>query len=236
MRSIALSFFLLLAASAMASATSSRITLVHKETGDSAVLLNGLAQQFANETGIHVELTYVEMGELRSTLLVAAQDRTLPDVVFAPADFIGLERELELSEIAVSDLNPSVEPSAYDTAAASGKILGAPITMGNHMVLYYNKSLVAEPVDDLEDVALLHDELLSKGVAPLAWNYGEMFWFLSFAGAFGVDPIEKNAANLDTPQMQGALDYYKKLTASRVLNSKCDYTCVSKDFTSGSYA
>ncbi|MBD1390237.1 extracellular solute-binding protein [Neiella sp. HB171785] len=216
------------------SAKSADIELWHAHQAQDFVV--HLAEQFEAETGQKIRISAYKTSRVKAELLLGAKNNVLPDIIFVPSDFLGLYHELKLNRLDDSWLDPAISAGAKDTAIVDGKLFGVPVIQGNHLMLYYNKSLVDEPAATWQQLFEQKDKLSSKGVRTIGWNYGEMFWFVAFLGAYGSTPITNGEVTLDTPQMVAALRFYQSLGSRGLIDPACDYNCAQKDFVERSTA
>ncbi len=195
-----------------------------------------LAKQFEAETGQRIRISAYKTSRVKAELLLGAKNNVLPDMIFVPSDFLGLYHELKLNRLNDSWLDPAISANAKDTAVIDGNLYGVPVIQGNHLMLYYNKSLVAKPATSWHQLLKQQDALAAKGVRTIGWNYNEMFWFVPFLGAYGSTPITDGKVTLNTPQMVSALRFYQSLSNRGLIDPGCDYNCAQKDFVDGATA
>ena len=96
-------------------------------------------------------------------------------------------------------------PGALDPAKVGGTLWGVPDNYGNHLMLIYNKSLIAEPPATFEELITVSKELTKGDVQGFAYNLNEPFWGAGYYGAFGGWPLDEK----DQPQFdnQAFVDY-----------------------------
>ena len=147
-----------------------------------------------------------------------------------PNDFAGPFSKLEIIA-PVSDLFDQAFldqffAGALEPAKVGGTLWGVPDNYGNHLMLIYNKSLIAEPPATFDELITQAKELTSGDVQGFAYNLNEPFWGAGFYGAFGGWPLDEN----DQPQFnnQAFIDYLtfvKQLKDDGVVPAECDYNC-----------
>jgi arabinogalactan oligomer / maltooligosaccharide transport system substrate-binding protein len=123
-----------------------------------------------------------------------------------------------------------------------GKIWVAPISVGNQLMLYYNKSIVGDEApadtDELISVAEEHTDA-AAGNYGFVFNQTESFWLVPWLGGFGGSVFADDGVTptLDTPEMESAFTFLHDLKYDRgVMPAECDYTCASDLFTTGAAA
>jgi len=178
---------------------------------------------FSEKTHVQLKIKNFKNNELKSALIQGANMRQLPDIVIVPSDFVGLS-ELGFSTIPESWLVPELSTESLQSAKVAGDYKGIPIIFGNHLLLYYNKSLVQTPATDWQTL-IQQKQSLPENTTLIGWNYYEMYWFIPFLGAFGEFPYVDGKVNLNTAGMKQALSWYKQLADDKIVDKLCDYEC-----------
>ncbi|WP_417911595.1 sugar ABC transporter substrate-binding protein [Candidatus Electronema sp. TJ] len=227
-------FFFMLAAR-LVSAEEHKIIFWHKES-DSTKFIDLACSEFSKENNVILKAEYIPVDQLKQELLKWSLRGKMPDVVFVPSDFIGIHAQLRLSEIPSSLKNPQISEECHATASSCGKLYGAPVLGGNHLMLLYNKRFVRQPAATWTELATQRTELERQDVELIGWNYNEMYWFVSFLGAFGGWPMKGGKITLDSQAMQEALRFYKSLADQGLVSRECGYDCCAKLFFAGKFA
>lgn len=218
--------YLLLAAlstyTAFAVAAEDKLTVVYTYAEDS---FGEVLQAFARENGVSIQAEFKKQGELKSSIMGMMELDTTPDAIVMPADHIGLYAFIKYSPVNPNDFPARISPRIWFSSASDGTHYGVPLIQGNHLMLYYNKKWINTPAADWEDMFAQQAQLKSKGVATITWSYDEPYWFLPFLGAYGGWPLNKGKAELHTPAMVAALDFYKNLRTRELLYPNCSYEC-----------
>lgn len=189
-------------------------------------LLQNAADQTKAETGVAIRIEYIDNGNIKPSLLKNARSGKLPDLVFAAADFVGMQKELKLSSIKFP-LNGSDDQ--LNTVRIGKEIYGAPITGGNHLLLYFNRSQVKVPAKSFDELVALQAQRAAAKGRVIAWNYDEPYWIVPFLGAKGAWPIQEGKVSLNSPGVGQAFQNYYELKDALQLEN-CDYTCSQKAF------
>lgn len=205
-----------------------------KEEG--RVWLPQLAKQYEQQTGTRVRVSFMPTGELRAALLRGAIENNSPDIAIVPADFIGDHQRLKLVPLTQEWFSASVSGSLMPTVTLEQLRYGVPLLSGNHLMLFYNKQFVESPAATWQELQQQAGPLRAKGIEPIGWKYGEMYWFTAFLTAFGGFPVNDNQITLDTVPMRETLAFYKHMADSGLVDAKCDYDCTFDDFKNGKYA
>lgn len=186
------------------------------QEGQAENALDFVEQLAADYEAMHPEVTFEVVNKetevLREDFQTAALAGTSPDLLWTVNDHAGPFTAAELIQ-PVDDL---VDLSRYVDSSAvrlNGQTWGVPISSGNHLMLYYNKSLVEEPPQDTEELIAIGEELLAEGVTPLVYNQTEPFWLVPWLGGFGGEVFAEDGVtpNLNTPEMVDTLQFLRDI-------------------------
>ncbi len=197
---------------------------------------------FSKQENIEIERLWANQGELRVNLLTYIEQGNAPDVVMIPADHIGLHQLMRYSVIPNSYQSTSISRDIWQSVKSDGQTYGIPVIQGNHLVLYYNKTLVDKPASSWAEIQTQKQQFSSKHSAQsqakfIAWNYQEVYWLSPFFNAFGSEVItDLGQLSLDNPAMVKALNYYKQLADDNLVEKNCDYQCAKQRFLAGELA
>lgn len=235
--SVIMLFRALLTATLMVTASSvSAIQIEFWHAHQSLAFVDQVVKDFTKATGHSVKVSPYTPGDVKAELLLGAQSGLMPDVMLVPSDFLGLYQELRLRPVDNGWNDPDTMPLARATTIVGRNQWGVPVIQGNHLMLFYNKALVAEPATSWAELIQQKPAVENKGARLIGWNYSEMFWFAGFLGAFDGWPMDGDQITLNTPAMVAALDYYKGLSSQGVIEASCDYNCAQKAFNEGIFA
>ncbi|MGO4891092.1 sugar ABC transporter substrate-binding protein [Flavobacterium sp. W21_SRS_FM6] len=193
------------------------IVIGHENTA-----LLDILNTFTQQTGYEINTRIFDNADLKAQLLKHA-NTDLPDVALIPGDFLGLPY-LQLSEIKPSVLNKNIGERFKKSAMVDGKYLGIPIIAGNHLVLYYNKSMVTSPATHWPELRS-QQQAIKQGNSIIAWSFNEMYWFIPTITAMQTLPLIGEQIQLNTPEMQRAIQFYWNLAVTGVVDEQCDYQC-----------
>lgn len=207
------------------------ITFWEQEGDEVDVFIDGLIADFqAANPNITVERTHYENEALRDQFQTASLANSAPDVVRVPNDFAGPFSELQIvapvSDLFDQKFLDQFFPGALDPAKVGGTLWGVPDNYGNHLMLIYNKDLIAEPPATFEDLIAKAKELTKDDIQGFAYNLNEPFWGAGFYGAFGGWPLDAS----DKPQFnndafKNYLTFVSQLKTDGVVPAECDYNC-----------
>lgn len=167
----------------------------HQKIGAERDLFNQLIQKYnATHPDRVVEALYKENEELRNLYIIAAVAGQGPDLIYGPADNVGVL----VTTKTIRPLEEVFDRTFFDRFSSQGLVdwkgshwLAAD-QIGNHLVLVYNRSLVAQPPRTLDDLITLGQRLTRDENGDgkmdqygLTWNYREPFFFIPFLTGFG---------------------------------------------------
>jgi len=189
-----------------------------------------LADFMAANPDITVERTHYENEALRDQFQTASLAGAAPEVVRVPSDFAGPFSALEIiapvDQLFDQAFIDQSFPGAYENSKVAGTYWGVPDGYGNHLMLIYNKSLIAEPPATFEELVTKAKELTTGDIQGFAYNQNEPYWGAGFYGAFGGWPLDEN----DAPQFNNEsfinyLKFVSQLKTDGVIPDECNYDC-----------
>ena len=190
--------------------------------------------EFTAQTGIKIKVASFKNNDLKSELIQRANIKELPDAVIVPSDFTGLG-SINVSTISKDLMNADIRKAAINSTLVNNKSRGIPIVYGNHLLLYYNKSIIANAGQTWAEI-LQQGGSIKEDQNLIAWSYLEMYWFIPFLGTFGEFPFVDNQVLLNTKGMVQTLKWYKNLSVSNIVDLDCDYVCSQSQFIAGTLA
>jgi len=203
-----------------------------EQEGDTVdVFIDQLISEFQTQYPyITVQRTHYENEALRDQFQTASIAGAAPELVRVPNDFAGPFSKLEI----VAPINQLFDqtfldqffPGSLGPAMVAGVLYGVPDNYGNHLMLIYNKKLIATPPATFEDLITQAKALTKGDIQGFAYNLNEPFWGAGFYGAFGGWPLDDK----DNPQFnnQAFIDYLTfvaKLKTDGIVPKECDYNC-----------
>jgi len=216
---------------------SNTLVVWEQEDGFIAPFLDSIFNNFKKLPGnekVRIQRVHYHMEDLRQQFQTASIAGSPPDMIITPPDVAGV--------FAVSGfilpLNGLFDFSRYDEQALvpvtmDGKIWGVPSSMGNHLMLLYNKRLVKNIPQSTDELfkscaELSRDKNLSY---CMAYDMNEPFWLIPWLTAYGGWPLDGKKPALNTPAMLAAVKFYLNLRYERKLvPMECDYNCMDSLF------
>ena len=215
-----------------------------KDAAERAFLETWVADYNARQDSVRIETLYKETEELRNHYVFAAIGGKGPDLIYGPADNVGMLALTETIRPLDDLVDSSVVRGFIDEGLLryDGHLYGLADQVGNHLTLVYNRDLVAEPpatFDELVEVArentLDEDGDGAKERYGLVWNYAEPFFFIPFLTAHGgwvMDAAEQ--PTLDTPATVEAIEFVLDLRDKEgVIPPTVDYNTAETLFKEG---
>lgn len=236
--------FVLSACGPKATPTPQTVTIAfwEQEGEEVDVFMDQLIAEFkAANPNIDVQRTHYENEALRDQFQTAALAESAPEVVRVPNDFAGPFSALQIvapvNELFDQKFLDQFFPGALQPAIVKGTLWGVPDNYGNHLMLLYNKSLIATPPATFEELIQTAKGLTKGDIQGFAYNLNEPYWGAGFYGAFGGWPLDDQ----DKPQFnnQAFIDYLKfvkSLKDQGVVPQECDYACADTLFKEGKAA
>jgi arabinogalactan oligomer/maltooligosaccharide transport system substrate-binding protein len=221
------------------------ITYWEEEGDDGDVLLDELATAFRKANpGIRVKRIHMSSEELRDRFQAAGVGPEAPDLVRCASDFVGPFSDLRLlrpvTETVDATSLDAFFPGALAAATVKGTLWGSPDNYGNHLMLLYNKALVAEvPANTDAWIAQLKKLTVpAKKQYGLVYYFNEPFWLIPWLGGFGGWPLDaQDNPTLLTPAMADALQFVRDLKFThKVTPAQADYEGAYSLFKSGQAA
>jgi arabinogalactan oligomer/maltooligosaccharide transport system substrate-binding protein len=204
-------------------------------------------QKLADDyTALHSNVTFNVVNKdvevLREDMVnTALSPDAQPQLLWTVADHVGPFTAAGV----IQPLDGLIDESKYDPVAwsatlADGKQWSAPISNGNQLMLYYNKSIVGDqPPADSDAMIQVAKDNTSGDNYGLVFNQTESFWLVPFLGGFGGSVFADDGVTptLDTPEMRDALQFmYDLKFTDKVMPSECDYDCAHALFKDGTAA
>jgi maltose-binding protein MalE/predicted GIY-YIG superfamily endonuclease len=175
--------------------TRTHVLIWHQKIGGERDLFNEQVARFnAAHPEVVVDTLYKENEELRNLFVIAAVAGQGPDIIYGPADNVGVfvttRTIMPLDRIFSAEFFSRFIPQGVVRWRGAPWLAGDQI--GNHLTLVYNTELVPKPPATLDDLIAIgqsltkdfnHDGKIDQ--YGLTWNYREPFFFIPFLTAFG---------------------------------------------------
>ena len=199
------------------------IELWTKEGDPQIAYVEALAEAYtAEHANVTINVVNKDVEVLREDLVnTALAPESAPELVWTVADHVGPFTSAGV----IQELDGQVDTAGYEEGALSavqvdGTTWGIPISNGNQLMLYYNKSLVGDAAPaDTDELIAFATENTGDGSFGLVFNETESFWLTPWLAGFGTSVFEDDGTtpNLDTPEMQAALEFAARHRLGQVI-------------------
>lgn len=194
------------------------IRLWHQKTGAERAFFEKKIREYnARHADHRVEILYRETEDLRRLYIVASVGGKGPDVIFGPADNVGV---FALTET-IQPLDSIMSEAYLDRFSRQGIVSweGQPWLLadqvGNHLTFVYNQDLLPraprttqEMIDMLQRVTKDTNGDGESDQYGLTWNYREPFFFIPFLTGFGGWVMDDDGTpTLDTEATVRAIEF-----------------------------
>lgn len=228
---------------------SGKLVIWHQMDPAEEAILQELIKKFNEKyPDIKIEAVHYQVEDLRTNYQTAAIAGEGPDIVYGPADNVGVFATLKggiiktLDEYLPKDFVNSFLDVALENFKYKGKIWGLPDRIGNHLMLIVNKDLLDKKIESFQDIIDNYDKYAKNlddkdpknDLWPMVFFAKEPFWFVAFYGAFGGTVFKNgNEPNLNNEAMIKALTFYKSLYDKKIIPKDLDYNAADTLFKEG---
>jgi arabinogalactan oligomer / maltooligosaccharide transport system substrate-binding protein len=194
----------------------------------------------AANPNVTFDITNKDVETLREDFLTAGLAGSLPDLLWTVNDHAGpfTDADLILPVDDQFDLTQYVD-SALAAVVLNGKHWGVPISNGNHLMLIYNKNLLATPPANTDELMTVGLEQTHGDQYGLVYNQTEPFWAAPWLGGFGgkVFAEDGKTPTLNTPEMIATLKFMYSLKSPKpIVPAESDYNGADTLFKEGKAA
>ena len=198
--------------------------------------------------GLTMEIVSYGVEDLRLNFQAAAFAGQGPDLLWTVSDhagpFVAMEIIKPVDDIFGAEFLEGFVRPGLEVVELEGKTWGVPISVGNHLMLLYNKKLLPEAPQNTDEMIKVGQELTvdvdNDGMPDqygLVYNLNEPFFFAPWLGGFGGWPLDGVTPTLDTPGMVGALQFVHDLKfVHKIVPVECDYDAADSLFKEGKAA
>ena len=215
-----------------------------KDAAERAFLEDWVADYNAAQDTVRLQVLYKETEELRNHYIFGAIGGKGPDLIYGPADNVGM---LAMTETIrpLDDLVPAAVQDQFTSDGLlryDGALYGVADQVGNHLTLVYNRALVPDPPETFDELLSVADSLTADIDGDgdpdrygLVWNYTEPFFFIPFLTAYdGWVMNDAEEPTLDNDATVEAIDFIKTLRDDEgVIPPTVDYNTAETLFKEG---
>lgn len=208
------------------------------EADNSLQYVQGLATAYtAAHPNVTITVVNKDVEALREDFLTSSLAGQAPELLWTVADHLGpfTASNTILPLDGVVDTSGYL-PNAVSAVQAGGVTYGVPISYGNHLMLYTNKTLVPECPADSDALLAAAQANTGDGNYGLVFNQTESFWLVPFLGGYGGRVFAEDGVTptLGTEAMTNALTYLHGLKyTDQVMPAEADYNVADGMFKNG---
>jgi maltose-binding protein MalE len=207
-----------------------------------------IAQPFADEAGIVVDVQELAFGDIRDLLTVTAPEGEGPDIIIGAHDWLGqLVTNGVVEPIDLSGVADGFNPVAIDAFTYDGQTYGLPYAVEN-VALLRNTDLVPEAPATFEEMMQIATDFKAENTDPLALGLalqigpeGDAYHFQPFLSAFGGYIFGQNEDGTYNPDDLGidsegglaAATWLQEQAAADLLNADVTYQTMIESFGTG---
>lgn len=213
------------------------------EAGGGLPYLQAIADAFTAENpNVTFEIVNKDVETLREDFQTASLAGAAPDLLWTVSDHVGPFQTADLIQPVDSLFDTTL---FVDSAVAAVKLPGVegtwglPIFNGNHLMLLFNKDLVAEAPADTDAFVAAAQAATAGDVYGFAYNQTEPFWLVPWLGGFGGSVFAEDGVTptLNTPEMVNTLQFMYDLKYTyKVTPMESDYNGADTLFKEGKAA
>jgi arabinogalactan oligomer/maltooligosaccharide transport system substrate-binding protein len=223
--------------SAAASKVSFALWTQEGESEGAFAFVQKLANDFMDANpNVIIEVVQKDTEALREDFQTASLAGSAPELLWTVSDHAGpfLAASLIQPVDSMFSANDFIE-----TVVVNNKAYAVPISAGNHLMLLFNKSLVANAPKNTDELISVAKRLTTADQYGLVYNATEPFWLVPWLGGFngkvfaadGVTPTLNTKAMRDTLKFLYDLEYTHK-----VVPPESDYGTMDTLFKEGKAA
>ena len=191
-----------------------------------------LAKEFEARTGHKLMVRKFSIDEMKAELLLASRSKNyMPDVAWVPSDFLGLHKFIGIMPIPkVWIKQEQLEPAAKQSAMVGNSYMGLPLFLGNHLMLFYDKSKISTPITQWEQLQVLSEKEPNK--IHISYSVKDMYFFSAFFSLFHPN-VPLDQLHFDDPKSSETLAFYYNTAMLNKLSSQCNSLCSRQLFIDG---
>lgn len=205
-------------------------------------VLTALGKTFEAEYGVPVEVSLVDLGQIRNQFLLASGGAECADIAIIPHDNLGpLVENGAVMEISIGGKGASFTAPSLEGFAYNGRLYGLPLAVEN-IGFFYNTDLVPTPPETWDEAAAITEKLIKAGKAERMFGLPDAHYnaypvYDSFGGAvFGKKPdgsLDGKQILLAEPEFIAALEFLSNQVQKKLIPETPDWDAAHVLFESG---
>ena len=191
-----------------------------------------LAEEFEARTGNQLMIRKFSIDEIKAELLLASRSKNyMPDVAWVPSDFLGLHRFLGLKTIPKEWIKEDqLETVATQSAMVGNEYMGLPLFLGNHLMLFYDKSKITKPITSWEQLQTMSKQDPNK--THIVFSVKDMYFFSAFFSLFHPEILFDQIV-FDDEKSMDTLQFYHDMARLNHIDVECRNVCGRQQFIDG---
>ncbi|MDR2478293.1 MAG: extracellular solute-binding protein [Treponema sp.] len=204
--------------------------------------LTALGKEFEAEFGVPVEVSLVDLGQIRNQFLLASGGAECADIAIIPHDNLGpLVENGALMEINLGGKRDSFTAPSLEGFTYNGRLYGLPLAVEN-IGFFYNTSLVSAPPETWDEAVRITEELIKEGRVERMFGLPDAHYnvyplYDSFGGAvFGKKAdgsLDGKQVLIADPPFTAALNFLAVQVQKKLIPETIDWDAAHVLFESG---
>src|SRR5574344_2653268 len=151
-------------------------------------ILTEIGKKFEEEYGVPVQISLVDLGQIRTQFLLASGGAECADIAIIPHDNLGsLVENAAVIPIALGAKKDSFLPASVQGFTYNGQVYGVPLSVEN-IGFFYNTDMMKEPPKTWDEFADVGRKLVKSGKAEVICSLPDATYnaypvYQSFGGA-----------------------------------------------------
>jgi maltose-binding protein MalE len=221
-----------------------RVRIWHQKTGAEREFFNEVVARWnAQNPDVVIDALYRETEELRNLFVIASVGGQGPEVVFGPADNVGVlavtETIMPIDRVLPFDYLEAFTEEGIVTWEDERWLIAD--QLGNHLAFVYNRAFFDRAPETTDELIVELQRISAGGgrgrdaMYGLAWNYREPFFFIPFLTGYGGWVMDEDGnPTLDNPETVAAIRFVLDLRDRyRVIPAEADYDVAEALFMEG---
>jgi len=213
-----------------------RLVLWHEFDGQGDTSIEVLEERCAAFSALGMGEVVPEVMNIRELLERLAHIQNggeAPDIAFVPADMLYLQQQAGFSPIATEWFEAPVAERNWQSMQLGTAQYGVPLLDGNHLVMFFNKEIFAEPPSSWEALQTAAPGLLARGITPIASDCCDSYWFIPFLTAHEGWVLDEGVPALNSEANRQAMDFLARQLESGILANQQGSTALLDQFIAG---
>lgn len=213
-----------------------RLVLWHEFDGKGDTSIEVLEERCAAFSALgmgEVVPEVMNIRELHERLAHIPNGGEAPDMALVPADMLYLQPQANFSRTDADWFAAPVAPRHWQSMQLHNIQYGVPLLDGNHLVMFFNKAIFAEPPTSWEALQAQAPGLLARGITPIASDCCDAYWFIPFLTAHDGWVLDEEGPTLNSEANRQAMSFLASQLESGLLANQQGSTALLDQFIAG---